>query len=76
VVAIPIAGPTISWTVSVCHSTVRPPSPEVIAALELLRKEARHLARSGRWPARLPGATASQADRRRTAASARPLARR
>jgi LysR family nitrogen assimilation transcriptional regulator len=61
VVAIPIARPSVSWTVSLCHSKLRPLSPATAAVSRLLRGEVAELVRSGRWPARLPPTIPGQA---------------
>lgn len=61
VVAIPIAGPSISWTVSLCHSKLRPLSPAATAVSRLLRSEVTDLVRCGRWPARLPSVAPNEA---------------
>jgi LysR family nitrogen assimilation transcriptional regulator len=53
VVAIPVERPSISWTVSICHSSVRPLSPAAAAIRELMRREIDELVKTGHWPARL-----------------------
>lgn len=53
VAAIPIRHPPLSWTVSICHSSVRPINPAVRATLERVQEEVTRQVRSGRWPARL-----------------------
>lgn len=53
VVAIPIERPSISWTVSLCHSSLRQLSPSAAAVRDLLRREVAELVKTGLWPARL-----------------------
>lgn len=53
VVAIPVERPSISWTVSICQSSLRPLSAPATAIRELLRREIDDLVKTGRWPARL-----------------------
>lgn len=53
VLAIPIARPSISWTVSLCHVANRPVSPAAAAVGRIVEAEIQDLTREGRWPARL-----------------------
>jgi LysR family nitrogen assimilation transcriptional regulator len=53
VLAIPIARPSISWTVSLCHVANRPLTPAIRAVAAIVESEVRELIRQGAWPARL-----------------------
>ena len=51
VVALPIVNPTLSWQVSVCYSSVRPPTLGARIMLELIRKELYRRVATGEWVA-------------------------
>ncbi len=53
VVPIAIRGPRMNWTVSVCHSNLRPLGGAAEVVLRLIRIEVATLVRQGRWPGKL-----------------------